>query len=467
MHISLPQLGQTEKTYVFKFITLVFCGYVVFAACLYQHYSDLVRKEKDKLLHSYYDKLLHTSVTSFSSALSKLDINPEGTYSINISKNTLSICDSKNCTSLSLFKLGSVLNSDIPEFINYKIELNGDNIYSNSKNAGYELERKYHFSDYMQFNILVGIDVYFWKGAELKIQKPFWITSFFVGILLFLLVLVFKSALKKFNVKYKLYYQNQLNLSTSSIKEKYKSEFKKSENQLMNKIWNIEFKKQKDLELNCLFAKEANQIALVNQGIEDEEEQIKDSRLRTEADKLPCSIVLHRDKKMEEISIHEVIDLFSDRFDQEDENINVKISSNVKLIRFSSKAALYQIIYSIISYLFFLLKKQTSSTKRNIHLSIDNIKRNLQLRFEYDGVAFCNEEELEKMSSYFFKSHANPFLLNLNQIFDILRSNGFDCKINYELGSCIEIIEKRHKSAEVPLKSEDNIILLSSFIRGN
>jgi len=30
----------------------------------------------------------------------------------------------------------------------------------------------------------------------------------------------------------------------------------------MNKIWNLNFNKQKDLEINCLLAVEANQIAL-------------------------------------------------------------------------------------------------------------------------------------------------------------------------------------------------------------
>ena len=68
------------------------------------------------------------------------------------------------------------------------------------------------------------------------------------------------------------------------------------------------------------------------------------------------------------------------------------------------------------------------------------------------------------MSHYFFKTHANPFLLNINQVFNILRINGFDCDISYNHLNIIDISQAKQKNNH-QMTVENNIIFLSSFTK--
>ena len=86
----------------------------------------------------------------------------------------------------------------------------------------------------------------------------------------------------------------------------------------------------------------------------------------------------------------------------------------------------------------------------------------IRLRFEYDGFPITEEKELFKMSNYFFKTHANPFLLNINQVFNILRINRFDCDISYDQFNIIEISQAKQKNNQ-QITAENNVIFLSSF----
>ena len=237
-----------------------------------------------------------------------------------------------------------------------------------------------------------------------------------------------------------------------------------------NKVFITYFNKQKDLEINCLFAQEANRVALSVVHSSDQVDVIKDRKLKIYGDKLPCSIVLFQDNHIEEINTSKLIDLFTDRFNKENDNISVVISSEIQIVRFTSQAALYQVIYSMINYLIFLLHKQSVTVKHNIKLTISSIEQRIQLRWEYDGLPIVEEKELFKLSNHFFQTHANPFLLNLHQIFSILRMYGFDCKVYHRQyntsnnkWNIIEMTEanKDFRSSETKL---DNIISLLPVI---
>ena len=128
----------------------------------------------------------------------------------------------------------------------------------------------------------------------------------------------------------------------------------------------------------------------------DEQSMINNSKLRNNSNNLPCSIPLYQQGKMEEIKVEQLINLFADRFNKENENITVKLTSQVKVVYFVSKAALYQIIYSIISYLIFVINKQTEGSKHTIRIVIDNLEKSIKLRFEYDGLPEQEEIKLLK-----------------------------------------------------------------------
>jgi len=418
---------------------------------LYQHCTANADLEKERLSEEYYNKIVEITASEINSVLQKLSINPQTQNVLTrINMNDLEICNKKSIN-YNLFHFGAVINQYIPKFIHYKIELNKKFLYADFKIKNYQIDKTYHLNKDNQLNISLSIDDAYLNKIKADNLKPFWVVMLFVTFTGLLFYILSKVSFKKFNKSYFLYYQNL-----------YQKELKYIETSLMNKIWNLSFYKEKDLEINCLFAEEANRVALNLADSNDEQSMINDSKLRNNSDNLPCSIPLYQQGKMEEIKVEQLINLFADRFNNENENITVKLTSQVKVVYFVSKAALYQIIYSIISYLIFVINKQTDGSKHEIRIVVDNLGKSIKLRFEYDGLPEQEEIELLKTSSCFYKKHANPFLLNINQVFTILRDNGFSCNVSYIKFNIIDIVQKEEK-IEQQITKEDNVILLSSF----
>jgi len=387
------------------------------------------------------------------SPILKLPKDLEHKKSINISNHSIEICCHKKCINYNLFKLGALLNNSIPEYIHYKVELKDSLLYSNTKAQNYELENKNYTDGNIRLNISLGVDNKHWRLQEENIRKPFWYISLFIISNLLLLYLFYKITLRKFNNAYNLHYL-----------EKYKDELKRAESTLMERTWNIDFFKQKDLEINCLFAQEANRIAFLDNNIDDQESIIKDNNFKNFSNKAPCSIILYRSDIKEEINLVRLSKIFSERFSSENEKLLIMLPTETKAMSFVSEAALYQIIYSITCYLFFWLKNESPACNHQIKLSIKTDHNRLILLFEYQGSHVRGEEELFKISNNFFRTHANPFLLNINQIYNLLKANDYNFNISYDKRNVIEILES-NKSIAHPKTNGDNVISLSSAIK--
>ncbi|WP_375319424.1 hypothetical protein [Candidatus Tisiphia endosymbiont of Oplodontha viridula] len=459
-----PYLDKLRKN-LFKIFTLIFGVYSTIIILLYQYYNNKVEMEKTQILQTYYDKIVGLSMNKFSSLAHYLSSNiQEKNISINNNSSEIEICnEALNCKYYNIFHFGELLNRDIPEFIHYKIELNKNFLYSNIKMENYQVDKIYHINDSHQLNVSLAINSVFWHKVETDIKKSFWILTAFITTNMALLYVLLKISFNNFNKSYALHYQDQHTAELEQLKFDHQLELKNCETCLMKKIWNNDFNKQKDLEINCLFAQEANQISLFDNNSNNQEDMIKDYRLKNFGDKVPCSIVLYQENKIEEIDTSKLVTLFIDRFNQEDENISFEISSKAKILYFSSNAALYQIIYSVISYILFLLKKQPFVIKHNIRLTINSIKQKIVLHFEYDGYPIMTAQELLKTSNNFFKTHANPFLLNLSQVFNILQANGYNYQVSHNQNNVIEIYSNELKNWDN--KQEENVILLNSLIK--
>lgn len=458
---SLSYLDRLKYN-VSKILNFIIVIYGICIMLLYQYYKDKSEIEKTQILQEQYNKIVKVSASKINSLILQLSSNLQSrNISINTNASDLEVCSDK-CINYNLFRFGALIDQYIPEFIYYKIELNKKFLYSNIKIHNYQIEKIYHLNDYNQFNISLAIDKLYSNKLEAENKKPLWIITLFAIANILLLHILSKISFKSFNKEYMLQYRNKYKEELDKLKYDYNKELNSCKTYLMNKIWNINFNKQKDLEINCLLALEANQIALIDENANDQDTIIKDCRLKNSSDKVPCSIILYQEGKIEEINVVKLIELFNDRFNQEDENISVQIISREKVVYFSSKASLYQIIYSLISYLILVINKQLPTAKHNIKLVIKNTERAIQLRFEYDGFPITEEKELLKMSNYFFKTHANPFLLNINQVFSILRINGFDCNISYDQLNIIDISQAKQKYKQ-QIIGETNIIAISSF----
>ncbi|WP_425364008.1 hypothetical protein [Candidatus Tisiphia endosymbiont of Hybos culiciformis] len=459
-----PYLDKLRKN-LFKIFTLIFIVYSTIIISLYQYYNDKVEVKKTQILQTQYDKILEVSMNKLSSLAYYLSSNiQDKNISINSTSSEIEICnEALQCKNYNIFLFGESLNRNIPEFINYKIELNKNFLYSNIKIQNYQMDKIYHINDSHQLNISLAINSVFWHKVETDIKRSFWILTASIIANMLLLYVLLKISFNSFSKSYALHYQDEYAAELEQLKFEHQQELKHCEISLMKKIWNNDFNKQKDLEINCLFAQEANQISLIDNNSNNQEDMLKDYRLKNFGDKVPCSIVLYQENKIEEIDTTKLVDLFIDRFNQEDENISFEISSKAKILYFASNAALYQIIYSVISYIFFLLRKQPFVTKHNIRLTINSIKQKMVLHFEYDGYPIMTAQELLKTSNNFFKTHANPFLLNLSQVFNILQVNGYNYQVSHNQSNVIEIYSNDLKNWDN--QQEENVILLNSLIK--
>ncbi|WP_341763969.1 hypothetical protein [Candidatus Tisiphia endosymbiont of Beris chalybata] len=455
-----------------KLIFLIFIFYFILIIFLHQYYNKKSKIEKIQILEKYYHQLIELSLNKIAVIAHQLPANAGSKNIFNSTGSDIEICNAGKCFSYNLFRFGTLLNQHIPEFIYYKIELNKKLLYSNTKiqnttTQAYQLEKGYNINDFTQISISLAIDNQVWNKIEEGIKEPFWILIIFFAANILLIYVVLYKSLRYFQNNYALYYHKKYESQLAYVTKMYQQELKNCKATLMKKIWENDFNKQKDLEINYLFAQQANQIAFINDVFNIAESKSKNSKLKKLNDAVPCSIVLYQADQMEEVNINQLICLFKNRFEQEDDNILIEITSDIKEINFSSSAALHQIIYSIISYLFFLLKKQSAGNIYNIKLTIGGAKDEIELNFEYDGEAIISEKELFKLSSQFFKTHANPFVLNLIQVFNVLKTNGFNLKIERNKYNTIEIKRHKQQNNNKLVKIENNVILLNSFPKKN
>jgi hypothetical protein len=318
------------KQKVYQILACIIIIYGVFIIFLYQSYQDKAEIQKATILHDYYKKISEVSVKKINSLTQQISSNIQNNnISIKANNNDLEVCDNK-CINYNLFRFGASIDQYIPEFIYYKIELNNKFLYSNAKYQNYQIEKIYHLNDYNQFNISVAIDKIHLSKVNKETRKPFWIILFFTlgNILLLYIIAIF--FFNNFDKEYKGHYQKKYKEDLRQLKLSHSKELRNSKDYLMNKIWNLNFHKQKDLEINCLLAKEANKLSITDGNLNDQDALLKDSRLQNSSDKIPCSIILYQENKLEEINVAQLIDLFKDRFNQENDNILVKITGKAR-----------------------------------------------------------------------------------------------------------------------------------------
>lgn len=446
------------KSKSLKILVLVIVIYGILIIFLYHHYQNEVKAGTTQILEEYSNKILKLTVNKISTLTNSIKSQD---ISIKTSVSDIQVCSSDNtCMSYNILRLGKLIDEQIPDFIHYKIKLNRNFLYTNAKAENYQTEKIYQLSGSNQLSISVAIDYLFQDKLRAEKSRPLWMLSLcFIANILLLYGLI-KLAMRSCESLYTMHFEVKYTDILKQLQSDHNKELNNIQVSSMDKIWNLEFKKQRDLEINCLFAEEAVKLALSS---------LKRKPAKS-ASMLPCSIVLHQNDKMEEINVAELIGLFTKRFDQESDNILLYMVSKTAVVHFSSKIALYQIIYSLISFLFFVLSKQPSSGSYNIKLIIDKTinsystgQDGAHLCFEYDGSPVNTEKGLFQMAGHFFKTHANPFILNIDQVFAILKNSGFDCKITYDCINVIDILHKKELKDQRP-RAKSNVIFLSSFM---
>lgn len=440
---------QFQKNW-FRFIVLVI--YTITLVIIYIHLNNEYKNKKEEILNEYHKIIFNHSFNKLSDLLRQLPSDSINTgSSISIDRSDIQSCYKQQCVKNNLFEFASIFSKYIPEFICYKIEVNKQLLHRNNKVDDYELEKTDYINNHNQLSISLSANSKYWDSIRHQTFRPFFFTFISLSVVSILFVISVGFIEKYIKNLYRSYYEAQ----QKNFEETYKAELTLREDKLMKKIWNLEYSITKEAEFNYLFSREANKLAMIIHEIENTDFNHQNKFL-------PYTIPLYRKtKELENIDTTELSEIFTSRFSEIKYNILLNIQSFEPYIKFASKAALYQIIYSVISYITVILSEQYND-KPEIKLIIKSNSKAVQLLFEYGGSPITAEQDLFKMANIFFKKHANPFLLNINQVFSILRDNGFDCNVKYNRCNIIEIIQKEQTVCD---QTDDNIIELSTFIK--
>ncbi|MDN3030028.1 MAG: hypothetical protein QMO91_01465 [Candidatus Tisiphia sp.] len=214
-----PYLDKLRKN-LFKIFTLIIIIYSTIIISLYQYYNDKVEMKKAQILQTNYDKIVEVSMNKLSSLAYYLSSNiQDKNISINITSSEIEICtEALKCKNYNIFRFGELLDWSIPEFINYKIELNKNFLHSNTKMQNYQIDKIYHINDSYQLNISLAINSVFWHKVETEIKRSFWLLTAFITANMILLYVLLKILFSSFSKSYALHYQDEHTAELEQLK---------------------------------------------------------------------------------------------------------------------------------------------------------------------------------------------------------------------------------------------------------
>ena len=441
-----------QPLYTLGFYIIAFIIYFSTISTSYYYHNNQFYIKKNEILQEYYQIIFNHSLIKFTEILNKLPFDQSGKYTtLKIEKSDIIACHKDKCIRRNLFEFSSILDKYTPDYIYYKIDVNKQLLHRNYRLDNYQLEKNHHINDQNQLLIFISINSRHLNEIHKKALEPFIISVIASTFFLILFIILNRLSITHFKNFYSMYYKKLSNSQLEQIKECHKNEIFIKESSLMKKIWNLEYSKDRDSEFNRVFSQKANQLAMLLQEEEYSSEHYDHARASH------CTIILYQ-KNIEKIQIttKAIVEKFTDRFSNSEENISINISSSCHKVTFFSSEFLYQIIYSIINCIIFMLKDQANSAKYNISFDISNNNGKLNLLCSYDGLIIDNEPDLLMHSNRFLKNNANPFCVGINQIFHILKKDNFECIVGRNSLNFIKISDM--KINQVKNKENNNII---------
>jgi len=430
-------LKELHKIKFHAVATLIYISVLVISCTDYKN-QFIVKKQAD--LQEYYQIIFHYSLVELNDMLSELSFNAnKKNILIEIKKSDIIACsDKRKCIKKNLLKFSSTLEKYLPDYAYYEVHINEEILTKNAALDNYQLKKYYALNDKTQLSIYVSLKEAYLDKLNAQTYGPFRLIIISSTLFFILFIVSNRFLIKHSNNFHLSYFGNLFDNKLQIIKKEYDQKISEKENSLMQKIWNVEYKTEKDKEINLMFSQKANQMAFF---IPREEGLSLEQYTRIEQQ--PCSIILYQtNAEKEKISIQKIIKKFSGRFTDLEEGISIIITGSDEYIYFSSKEFLYQIIYSIINCIMFILKEQNSIKNNEIRFDITTYKGKQRLFWSYSGLPIKNKKDLIKLSDKFLNNTANPFCLSMNHIFTILKNDNFDCIVGCDDLNYITITEK-------------------------
>lgn len=341
---------------------------------------------------------------------------------ITVDSQNIKICNQRNCIYYSIFLLRSLILEELHELLKCKIYINKTLIFDDYYQGVTSYSKSFISKNKITLQVDLAISDKYIQYIQHNIYKKYQritIILFVISIFLYLLCKVHKYVTK-------FYYQNKYYRIIQNIKFLQKQ-----------KDWAINYSKKADLAINLIFTNAVKSILGRNGQLYYPD--------IPNISKIPYYIILFQESS-HKVCLKKLSDNFQTRFgihEISNEQIQLEIIYKNQEIIFCSEAFLYQIIYSLVSYIIYLEKQSINSKKRKILLEIEGYHSDRRISITTPSVNFSNNKELFKKASTFFSTHANLFILDIRIVFSILELDNFECTVNYNK---ILITERKIKS---------------------
>lgn len=444
---QIQNSSKYDKNY---FFIIAFSAYILTSLFLYHLYSSNLQSKIQYLLKENYEIVLNNSVVKLDYLTQQFSLDEREKAQISIDKTNIKNCISEKCLNINLLEFVSELNKYVPAFVNYKIEVNRQHLSSNNKLEKYQIEKMHQISPHNLISIGISLDDAYISSISWNLIVQYLSLSS-ANTFLFMLFILFAVRIEKsFRNFYKSKFELEYSKFAEALQKDFEGQLKEKENHLQKKIWDLEYNNEKDLEIHRILSEEAHKLTLMANKQEDSNE------MRNIRQGL-CTLSLYVQREgYEKIKVSKLTEIFLDRYDRASKELDFGIKSDFQDIKFTSKAVLYQIIYSILTYLYFILNRQSDNSACNLRLEIGEKYDRASLKFKFNGRPIRDLKELSKYYMQFFQKNVDPFILSLDQIHEILKAEKYSFNIGFKGSNYISI----EKLKEEKSKNIDNVIRL-------
>lgn len=331
-----------------------------------------------------------------------------------IDDTNIKFCQDNYCIDYSLNIFKSLILKELSEYIRSKINLNDVIIFDNTNNT----KIMYLFNSVvstkqipLKIEIIINSNyLQYIKSTIWKIYKIFFFFMMLTIILYYFLYIINKRLIK---VLYKEEYYAILDNMKLSHRQK---------------DWEIQYSNKKNLEIHSIFTN-STKFIVYNNEIFDNKIGIGNNSL---IEDLPCAIILFDNILNENICLKKFKEDFDIRFNKYITNgIILNIVFQYSSIQFSSKAAFYQIMYSMVLYIIHIINLSHTSFHKKIFINIEH--NNKESKIEFIVANFIkNKDELFSHTRSFYNLNPDPFVLDIRIIFSILEKVGFICDVELD-----------------------------------
>lgn len=369
-----------------------------------QGYSDSI---SSLFIHDF-DQLLNTEIDNKSFFLLKnLRIQPiksdkqfsDKSYNIKIKSFAIYVENLKHKFIIDLHQIREILSNIFPEFIDYQMVIDGNNIANNSAgNRVFDMNREYKLLENISLLINLGI----------KKDSDFYVKSL-KHLLMKSSIIAFSSCIIIFLILYFYLKRKAENDCRLYILEENLTTVDKEKNALLSrdKIYS---------QLNKNFIKKATEIYI--QQITGEK-QAPENSVNISANNYIFPIPLN-DSSYSNIDIQSLVLMLQKYFLPYAGNIVLRVETSVHTININcASEVFYQLIFSLIYNLMELMEKQ------NEQLKLMKIKfSEKDLVVEYDSFPL-DEERMIYLSDSIIEEHIDAFFLSCRKLFKSLIDHKF------------------------------------------